>query len=85
MGAGPMVTMAQSTANWRNTHTLVDRTHSLTHLTSTQLQPRGAKRQLSYYRIWNGCFFTLKVPEEGVANQHTRRKPPTVCLLIGIA
>ena len=28
----PMVTMAQSTANWHNMHTHVDRTHSLTHL-----------------------------------------------------
>ena len=27
-----MVTMAQSAANWRNTHIHVDRTHSLTHL-----------------------------------------------------
>ena len=27
-----MVTMVQSAANWRNTHTPVDRTHSLTHL-----------------------------------------------------
>ena len=26
-----MVTMAQSAANWRNTHTHMDRTHSLTH------------------------------------------------------
>ena len=27
-----MVIMAQSAANWRNTHTYVDRTHSLTRL-----------------------------------------------------
>ena len=27
-----MVTVAQSAVNWRNTHTQVDRTHSLTHL-----------------------------------------------------
>ena len=40
IGAVPMVTMTQSAANWRNTHTHVDRTHSLTHwLTSTQLEP----------------------------------------------
>ena len=32
MGAIPMVTVAQSAANWRNTHTHVDRTRSLTHL-----------------------------------------------------
>ena len=31
LGAIPMVTMAQSAANWRNTHTHVDRTHSGTH------------------------------------------------------
>ena len=36
-----MVTIAQSAANWRNTFT-----HTLT---STHLQPRGAKRRLSYY------------------------------------
>ena len=27
-----MVAMAQSAANWHNTHSHVDRTHSLTHL-----------------------------------------------------
>ena len=27
-----MVTMAQRAANWRNTHTHIDGTHSLTHL-----------------------------------------------------
>ena len=42
-----MVTMAQSAANWRNTHTHMDRMYSLTHFTSAQLQPRGAKRHLS--------------------------------------
>ena len=63
-----MVTMAQSATNWRKAHTHVDRTH----FTSTQLQPRGAKRQISYYRIWNQIFI-LEVPERG----RTRRKPPT--------
>ena len=43
------VTVAQSAANWRNTHAHEDCTHSLTHFTSTQIQPRGAKRQISYY------------------------------------
>ena len=42
-------------ANWRNTHTHVDSTHSLTHFTSTQLQSRGAKRQLSYY-FFSACW-----------------------------
>ena len=32
IGAIPMVTMAQSAANWRNTHTRTDRTYLLTHL-----------------------------------------------------
>ena len=47
---------------WFDTHTL----------TSTQLQARCAKRQLSYYRIWNQIF-SLKVPEEGGVNQSTRQ------------
>ena len=51
-----MVTMAQSAENWRNTTTHMDRTHSLTTFASSQLQPRGTKRQLSYYfsvRVWS--------------------------------
>ena len=53
-------------------------------LTSTQLQPRCAIRQLRYYRIsWNQILI-LKVPEGGGANQSTQRKPQTACLLIGI-
>ena len=40
IGAVPMVTMAQSAVNWRN----------------TQLPPRCMKHQLSYYRIWNHIF-----------------------------
>ena len=89
-----MVTMAQSAANWRNTHTHVDRyidnwlltpsqpwrwyygdhthvdrTHSLTTLTSTQLQPRCAKCQLSY---WNQIFI-LKVPEEGSKSEYLEK------------
>ena len=39
-----MVTMAQSAANWHNTHAHMDRMHSLTHYTSTQLlPPRGTR------------------------------------------
>ena len=56
-----MVTMAQSATR---TLTWIARIHSHT-LTSTQLQPRGAKRQLSYYGIWNGCFI-LKVPDRAL-------------------
>ena len=51
----PMVTTAQSAANWRNTHSCGS--HAFTHtFTSTQVQKR-AKRQLSYYRIWNQSFY----------------------------
>ena len=45
--------------------------HAFTHtLTSTQLQPSCAKRQLSYNRIWNPFF--LKVPER--VGEQTREK-----------
>ena len=63
--AVPMVTLAQSAANWRNTRTRVDRTHSLTHLHQPQLQPRGAKRQLSCYRIWNILYLFWRYLREG--------------------
>ena len=56
-----MVTMTQSAANWRITHTHMDRTHSLTHFTSTQLQPRGAKHQLSYYLSVHAGSFLISV------------------------
>ena len=40
--------------------------HAFTHtLTSTQLQSRCAKRQLSYYIIWNQIYI-LKVPDQYV-------------------
>ena len=43
-------------------HTHSPGSHAFTHtLTSTQLQPGGAKHQLNYYRIWNQIFI-LKVP-----------------------
>ena len=52
-----MVTMAQSVLNWCKTHALMDRTHSVTHFTSTQLQLRCAKRQFSYYfLVYAGSF-----------------------------
>ena len=56
-----MVTMAQIAATCRNTHIHMGRTHSLTHLTSTQLQPRGAKRQLSYYLSVHAGYFRVSV------------------------
>ena len=57
-----MVTMAQSAANWRNMHTHM---HSLTHLHQTQLQPRGAKRQLSYLKEGGVFFLPLSIPGKG--------------------
>ena len=49
-----MVTMVHSATNSRESNTF---THTLT---STQLQPRCAKRQLSYYRFWNNYFIKIK-------------------------
>ena len=44
-------------------HTHTRGSHAFTYtVTSTQLQPRCAERQLSYNRIWNQIFI-LKVPE----------------------
>ena len=51
IGAVPIITMAQSAANWRNTHTDVDRTHSLSHFTSTQLQPHGVQSAISAINV----------------------------------
>ena len=61
-------------------HTHSRGSHAFTHtLTSTQLQPRGAKCLLSYYRIWNQIFI-LNVREGGGANRSTRRKTrPPAC------
>ena len=61
IGVIPMVIMAQSAENWRNTHTHVDpaRIHSHT-FTSAQLQPRCAKRQFSpYVSVHSGLFFVF--------------------------
>ena len=74
--AVPMVTMAQSAANWRNTHTHVDRMHSLTHLQLHQHSYYNhfvRKRQLSYYRIWNQILFDWYLREH--------RKLPTLNFL----
>ena len=50
------------------------RSHALTHtLAPTQLQPRYAKCQLSYYIIWNQIC-NLKVPEGGGAYRSSRTK-----------
>ena len=57
-----MVTMAHSAANWRNTHTHVDRTHPLTHLHQYSHKHVCAKRQLSYSAITK---FGIEVYFEG--------------------
>ena len=61
--AVPIVAMAQSAVNWRNTHThtlsrWIARIHSTYTLTSTQLQPLCAKRHISLLQILesNSCF-----------------------------
>ena len=45
-----MVTMAQSAANWSNTHTYMDRTHSIhSHLHQHSYNHVVRNRQLSYF------------------------------------
>ena len=92
IGAIPMVTMAQSAANWRNM-TRVDHTHSFTHLQLHQHSYKynhfmwSASSAISiiviHYRIWNHIFL-VKVSERGGATRSTWRKPPTACPLISI-
>ena len=53
-----MITMAQSAATELAQHAHSRGSHAFTDtLISTQLQPRCAKLQLSYYIIWNRIFF----------------------------
>ena len=54
-----MVTMAQSAANWSNTHTDMDCTHLLTHFTVyiNTVTTTWCKRQLSYYFSVHAGFF----------------------------
>ena len=67
------VTMAQSAANWGNTHTHMDRMHSLTHF--HQHSYNNCVRSASSVNIiWNQIFI-LKVPEGGGENRSTRKKP----------
>ena len=56
-----MVTMAQSAANWRNTHTHVNHTHSLTqlHQHSYNHVVRKHQLQLSCYKIGKQMFISL--------------------------
>ena len=60
-----MITMAQSVANWRNTHTHVDRTHSLTHVHRDQHSHnhvvRSASSAISITSSGIDCYFILKV------------------------
>ena len=51
-----MVTMAQSAANWRNTHTHMDRTHSFTHLHqhSCNHVVWNASSAILFFELWHG-------------------------------
>ena len=60
IGAVPIVTRAQSAANWRNTHTLtvMDRTHSLTHsntITTTRCEAPAQLLRVSACWVFS-CF-----------------------------
>ena len=71
-----MVIMAQTAANWHNTHSHVDRTHSLTsyqHSYNTVFRSASSAN----YILWNRVVI-LKVREGGGANRSTRRKPPDI-------
>ena len=70
-----MVTMAQSAANWRNMHTHVDHTHSLTHL--HQHIYNHVKRSASSAIMEFGIkVFTLKVPERGSKPEYPEKPQP---------
>ena len=70
-----MVTMAQSAANRRSMYTPVHGSHAFTDtLTSTQLQPRCANRQLMLLHNLESNVI-LKVSEGGGVTRSTRRKP----------
>ena len=55
------VTMAQNVVNWRNTHTQVDRTHSLTHL-----------HQNSYNHFVRSASSAISVTEFGIKSLFLR-------------
>ena len=83
-----MVTVAQSAADWRNMHTGSRGSHAFTHsLTSTHLHQHTittlCEAQAQLFHNLESIFYFERVPEEGGANRSTRRKTPTVCLLIG--
>ena len=67
IGAVLTVTVAQSAANWRNTHTLVDRTHSLTHLHQHSYSHfvRSASAAITEFGIDFLYFFEGRLPEGG--------------------
>ena len=58
------------------TLTWIARIHSHT-FTSTQLQPRCAKRQLSCYMLWNRNY-NLKVPEGGEQTEYPEKTPDSL-------
>ena len=70
-----MVTMAQSAANWCNTHTHVDRMHSLTHLHQHSYNHlvRSAGSAITEFGEKNNL---LKVPEGGGGTGLPGENPP---------
>ena len=65
LGAVPMVTMAQSTSNWHNTHSRGS--HTFTHaLTSTQLQLRDKKNM--YFIEYTSEAYICKTSHRTVTN-----------------
>ena len=78
-----MVSMAQSTTNWRNRHTHVDHIPSLTHLHQHSYN-HCAKHQLSYYKSWNQIFI-FEVPEGGSKPEYPEKTPDSLsAIIIGI-
>ena len=70
------ICMAQRAANWRNTHTHLDRMHSRTHWhqqSYNHVMPCEAPAQL-FQNLES--IFILQIPEGWGANRNTRRNPP---------
>ena len=77
-----MVTMAQSAANWGNTHTHVDRTHSLTHLNINTVTTTVYEAPAQLLQISN-LFLFGRYLREGRQTGVPGETPPTACPLIG--
>ena len=70
-----MITMAQSAADWRNTHS--HGSHAFTHtLTSTKLQPLCAKRQLTYITEFGINFYFTR--GRGSKQEYPEKNPDSL-------